>query len=65
MFKRPYDYSTLRIIDFGLATYVDIGKYYFQKCGTPGYVAPEILHGVEKYAYKVDAFSCGSIFYFL
>jgi hypothetical protein len=28
------------IVDFGLATNVDIDKYLFYRCGTPGYVAP-------------------------
>ena len=31
------------IVDFGLATPVDIDKYLFFRCGTPGYVAPEII----------------------
>jgi serine/threonine protein kinase len=30
------------LADFGLATYVD-KEQYFRRCGTPGYVAPEIL----------------------
>ena len=28
------------IVDFGLATSVDINEYLFFRCGTPGYVAP-------------------------
>jgi serine/threonine protein kinase len=28
------------IIDFDMATNVDIPKYLFFRCGTPGYVAP-------------------------
>jgi serine/threonine protein kinase len=28
------------IVDFGLATNVDIPQYLFFRCGTPGYVAP-------------------------
>lgn len=31
------------IIDFGLATRADIDEYLFFRCGTPGYVAPEII----------------------
>lgn len=31
------------IVDFGLATNADIPKYLFYRCGTPGYVAPEIV----------------------
>lgn len=31
------------IIDFGLATYSHENEYIYSKCGTPGYVSPEIL----------------------
>jgi calcium-dependent protein kinase len=31
------------IVDFGLATHADEEKYLFFRCGTPGYVAPEII----------------------
>ena len=31
------------IVDLGLATFSDIEKYLFFRCGTPGYVAPEII----------------------
>ena len=31
------------IADFGLATNADLDKYLFFRCGTPGYVAPEIV----------------------
>ncbi len=32
------------IADFGLATFVDKDKYLFARCGTPGFVAPEIIN---------------------
>ena len=32
------------------------------KCGSPGYVAPEVFKG-QWYSYKVDVFSLGSVFY--
>lgn len=31
------------IVDFGLATPCDLPTYLFFRCGTPGYVAPEII----------------------
>lgn len=33
-----------------------------QRCGSPGYIAPEILRS-EGYDYKADIFSMGSVFY--
>jgi serine/threonine protein kinase len=33
----------IKIIDFNLATLADEPKYLFVRCGTAGYVAPEIL----------------------
>jgi len=54
----------VKIADFGLATYVTQGELLFKRCGTPGYVAPEILAD-EKYDQKVDVFSAGVILYIL
>jgi serine/threonine protein kinase len=42
MFKVKNDIGTLKIVDFGLATRWDLPQYLHPKCGTPGYVAPEI-----------------------
>jgi len=53
------------IADFGLADYFNEEcDYVFRRCGTPGYVAPEILYD-WKYDYKVDVFSAGVILYSL
>jgi len=50
LFKRS-DSKEICIIDFGLAEIYDpIGKYIFKWCGTPGFVAPEILNDA-KYDY--------------
>jgi serine/threonine protein kinase len=40
---RSYSSMEPVIVDFGLATNTDIEKYLFFRCGTPGYVAPEII----------------------
>lgn len=53
------------IADFGLADYYNAsGKYLFTRCGTPGYVAPELLQD-KLYDYKVDVFSVGILMYLL
>jgi serine/threonine protein kinase len=40
--------SELKIVDFGLAAFVGDAPYIFPKCGTPGFVAPEIANLVDK-----------------
>ena len=53
----------LKIADFGLATVIEGEKVYL-RCGSPGYVAPELLQ--EKgYDCMADMFSCGVIFYII
>jgi serine/threonine protein kinase len=54
------------IVDFGLATLADEANYLFVRCGTPGYVAPEILNLKDlttKSHPIADVFSIGAIFY--
>ena len=53
------------IVDFGLATNADLEKYLFFRCGTPGYVAPEIivLSESKHIEPKCDIFSAGVIFH--
>lgn len=48
--------------DFGLAT--EANGNMKQKCGSPGYAAPEILRNLP-YNTKVDIFSAGVVFYIL
>ena len=33
----------VKIIDFGLGTFIDEEEYLYKRCGTPGFVAPEII----------------------
>ena len=62
--KDGLDDMNIKIADFGLATPISCNEYLFKRCGTPGYVAPEILSD-EKYDEKVDVFSVGVILYIL
>jgi calcium/calmodulin-dependent protein kinase I len=52
------------VADFGLADYVYNKKKLFTRCGTPGYVAPEVLNDLP-YDCKADSFSAGVILYIL
>ena len=56
-----------KIIDFGLATLIKEPEFLYKRCGTPGFVAPEIikLKNDQKYDEKCDIFSIGVIFYIL
>jgi serine/threonine protein kinase len=38
-------------------------QYLTHKCGTPGYVAPEMFISEEGYSYKADIFSLGALFF--
>jgi len=62
--------SKIKIADFGLATLIDLPEYIFKKCGTPGYIAPEVFkydpkNPVTAYDDKCDVFSAGCIFYYM
>ncbi|CAD8140536.1 unnamed protein product [Paramecium pentaurelia] len=53
------------ITDFGLADYYSQnGNYMFSRCGTPGFVAPEVLQD-KLYNHKIDVFSVGCLMYLL
>jgi len=52
------------VTDFGLAKYVEGNVLMKTACGTPGYVAPEILQ-LQKYSAKVDMWAVGVILYIL
>lgn len=57
--------SDVVIADFGLADfYNQKGDYMFKRCGTPGYVAPELLQD-KIYDYKVDIFSAGVLMFIM
>jgi calcium-dependent protein kinase len=66
MFMEINDLKSLKIVDFGLATPTESKPFQFPKCGTPGYVAPEIANLIdmkETYDKVCDVFSIGAIFY--
>ena len=70
------DYNTIKLTDFGLARPLDKNgrERLYQVCGTPGYLAPEVLRSgmyepdhplCTGYAFEVDAWACGIIAYTL
>lgn len=58
------DDADLKIADFGFAKHITQLSAQEVACGTPGYVAPEILRG-DRYGAEVDIWSMGVICYVL
>lgn len=54
----------IQIVDLGFATYFHEYQTLFSRCGTPGYISPEILRN-KNYDEKVDVFSLRVIFYII
>lgn len=54
----------IQITDFGFACAADDLDNKKLKCGSPGYMAPEVLRG-QPFDVRADIFSLGCIFYYL
>lgn len=69
IFKSSNSLDEVAIVDFGLAEYENAINCSFPKCGTPGYIAPEVANFVEEehtfYTSKCDIFSVGVVFHIL
>ncbi len=67
MIRKVEQKKELVIVDFGLASKTDIPKYLLERCGTPGYVSPEVSHFKpgDRLTSKCDVFSLGVIFHLL
>lgn len=61
VFGKKKDYSTLKLIDFGLAT--TTRNTHKNSCGSPYYMAPEIIKG--NFCKKTDIWSVGVIIYLM
>lgn len=53
--------AQLKIIDFGMSKFVQRRKYFKVICGTPYYVAPEVING--KYMESCDMWSLGVVMF--
>lgn len=63
LYSTPEPDATIKITDFGVAKVLS-DELMITACGTPGYVAPEILTG-KGYDMCVDYWSIGVILYVL
>ncbi|KAM8740712.1 calcium/calmodulin-dependent protein kinase type 1D isoform 2-T2 [Acanthopagrus schlegelii] len=64
LYFNPQDESKIMISDFGLSKMESSGDVMSTACGTPGYVAPEVL-AQKPYSKAVDCWSIGVIAYIL
>jgi len=62
--KKDIRTATVKISDFGLARHIQIDQLATTTCGTPGYVAPEILRKMA-YDYRCDYWSLGVVMFIL
>lgn len=64
LYQSTSEDAEIKIADFGLAKLIKGDSLMQTACGTPGYVAPEILEG-RPYGAEVDLWSLGVITYIL
>jgi calcium/calmodulin-dependent protein kinase I len=64
LYNTKADDAVLKLADFGLAHLIKEGQLLQSACGTPCYVAPEIL-AKQGYGKEVDMWSLGVILYIL
>lgn len=62
LLSEPGENAVLKIADFGFARALEENKMAETLCGTPLYMAPEVLKG-EHYGAKADLWSVGAILY--
>jgi len=64
LYENTTEHAIIKVSDFGLARFVDSSSMATTACGTPGYVAPEVVRG-QPYGKEVDYWSIGIILYIM
>ncbi|KAJ3302471.1 hypothetical protein HDV03_004959 [Kappamyces sp. JEL0829] len=64
LFENRSEHSSLLLTDFGLSRILQKNDFLSTSCGTPHYVAPEILKE-SGHSFPVDMWACGVITYVL
>ena len=55
--------NTIKICDFGVSKEIKNGQLLYDPCGTPAFVAPEVLGTTPYDPFKTDIWSCGVVLY--
>jgi serine/threonine protein kinase len=55
--------NNIKLCDFGVSSRIRTGELMFEHCGTPAYIAPEILLNKGYEASAVDVWSSGVVLY--
>ena len=55
--------NNIKICDFGVSKRIVNNDKMFEQCGTPAYIAPEILKNKGYEGFSVDIWSCGVVLY--
>ena len=55
--------NNIKICDFGVSRKINLGEILFEQCGTPAYIAPEILINKGYEGFGVDIWSAGVVLY--
>mmetsp|Transcript_28807 Transcript_28807/g.82497 ORF Transcript_28807/g.82497 Transcript_28807/m.82497 type:complete len:491 (+) Transcript_28807:72-1544(+) len=63
MLAEPSITSVVKMIDFGMACKFEDGEALTELCGSPHYLAPELIG--QKYNHLVDVWACGVLLYLL
>lgn len=61
LFMDDSEDSPIKVIDFGMSKFIERRKYHRQLCGTPYYIAPEVIDG--KYNEACDMWSIGVVLF--
>eukprot|EP00931_Biecheleriopsis_adriatica_P087195 TRINITY_DN61698_c0_g1_i1.p1 TRINITY_DN61698_c0_g1~~TRINITY_DN61698_c0_g1_i1.p1 ORF type:complete len:576 (+),score=145.75 TRINITY_DN61698_c0_g1_i1:93-1820(+) len=55
--------AVVKMIDFGMAARFEHGQMFHDMCGSPHYLAPELIG--QKYSYQVDMWALGILMYLM
>ncbi len=55
--------NKIKICDFGVSKKINVNDIMYDQCGTPAYIAPEILKNKGYEGFSVDIWSCGVVLY--